>query len=76
MVPHRMPQSSLAEVGFYGLPGHPDSPADLLTGASSIDPGHSILDPSTLDQLEPALGAYRAIRSADRFAGRSTNPGR
>lgn len=43
----------------------------LIAGADGV-----ILHASTPDQLAPAVDAYRAIRPADRFAGRSTNPGR
>jgi len=35
-----------------------------------------ILHASTPAQLSTAVDAYRATRPADRFAGRSTNPGR
>ena len=43
----------------------------LAAGADGV-----ILHASTPDQLATALDAYRAIRPADRYAGRSTNPGR
>ena len=43
----------------------------LKAGADGV-----ILHASTPAQLRTAVDAYRAIRPADRFAGRSTNPGR
>ncbi|MEA3020688.1 MAG: 5,10-methylenetetrahydromethanopterin reductase [Actinomycetota bacterium] len=43
----------------------------LAAGADGV-----ILHASTPAQLAPAVAAYRAKRPADRFAGRSTNPGR
>jgi len=43
----------------------------LRAGADGV-----ILHASTPAQLATAVDAYRSIRPADRFAGRSTNPGR
>jgi probable F420-dependent oxidoreductase len=43
----------------------------LRAGADGV-----ILHASTPDQLAGAVDAYRAIRPADRYAGRSNNPGR
>ena len=56
-----------------GSPEHVASRIEdqLKAGADGV-----ILHASTPAQLETALDAYRKIRPADRYAGRSTNPGR
>lgn len=56
-----------------GSPEHVASRIEdqLAAGADGV-----ILHASTPAQLAPALAAYRRSRPADRFVGRSTNPGR
>jgi probable F420-dependent oxidoreductase len=56
-----------------GSPEHVASRIEdqLKAGADGV-----ILHASTPAQLETTLDAYRKIRPADRYAGRSTNPGR
>ena len=56
-----------------GSPEHVASRIEnqLATGADGV-----ILHASTPDQLATAVAAYRSTRPADRYAGRSTNPGR
>jgi probable F420-dependent oxidoreductase len=56
-----------------GSPAHVASRIEdqLAAGADGV-----ILHASTPDQLAPAVEAYRATRPADRYTGRSTNPGR
>jgi probable F420-dependent oxidoreductase len=67
-----IPEEWLA-ASAVGSPEHVASRIEdqLAAGADGV-----ILHASTPDQLAPALEAYRATRPADRFAGRSTNPGR
>jgi alkanesulfonate monooxygenase SsuD/methylene tetrahydromethanopterin reductase-like flavin-dependent oxidoreductase (luciferase family) len=45
--------------------------AELIPAADGV-----ILHASTPDQVAPAVDAYRAVRPADRYAGRSNNPGK
>ena len=56
-----------------GSPAHVASRIDdqLAAGADGV-----ILHASTPDQLASTVAAYRTTRPADRYAGRSTNPGR
>jgi alkanesulfonate monooxygenase SsuD/methylene tetrahydromethanopterin reductase-like flavin-dependent oxidoreductase (luciferase family) len=56
-----------------GSPEHVASRIEdqLKAGADGV-----ILHASTPAQLETTLAAYRKTRPADRYAGRSTNPGR
>lgn len=56
-----------------GTAGHVASRIEdqLIAGADGV-----ILHASTPKQLATSVAAYRSIRHADRFAGRSTNPGR
>jgi len=56
--------------------GSPDHVARRIQDQFDAGADGVILHASTPDQLEPALAAYRTIRQDDRFAGRSTNPGR
>lgn len=56
--------------------GSPDHVASRIQDQLDAGADGVILHASTPDQLEPAVVAYRTIRSDDRFAGRSTNPGR
>lgn len=56
--------------------GSPDHVARRIQDQLDAGADGVILHASTPDQLEPALVAYRSIRTADRFADRSTNPGR
>jgi probable F420-dependent oxidoreductase len=56
--------------------GSPDHVASRIEDQLSAGADGVILHASTPDQLAAAVEAYRARRPADRFTGRSTNPGR
>jgi alkanesulfonate monooxygenase SsuD/methylene tetrahydromethanopterin reductase-like flavin-dependent oxidoreductase (luciferase family) len=56
--------------------GSPDFVASRIEDQLSAGADGVILHASTPDQLTGAVDAYRARRPADRFAGRSANPGR
>ena len=56
--------------------GSPDHVASRIEDQFAAGADGVILHASTPDQLATAVESYRAGRSADRFAGRSTNPGR
>jgi alkanesulfonate monooxygenase SsuD/methylene tetrahydromethanopterin reductase-like flavin-dependent oxidoreductase (luciferase family) len=56
--------------------GSPDHVAARIEDQFAAGADGVILHASTPDQLAPAIDAYRSRRTAGRFAGRSTNPGR
>ncbi len=56
--------------------GTPAECAARVAGQFDLGADGVILHGATPDELAPVVAAYRDIRDADRFAGRSANPGR
>jgi hypothetical protein len=50
--------------------------ADAVLAQFDLGASGVILHGATPDELAPVLDAYRAVRPAERFAGRDPNPGR